>query len=160
MQQYFIDYILTEQFHRIRLCTHITSSLPFSCLQGYKGSFEGKWALCELSCYEKAITVIENSWSKLCLYEFFFFFILDLSLSAYFIFRWLQGTCAINFFLCITLTFPGLAIILLVISYNITARKVNILPFSVHQENPRPEEEKWRVPGQIPGRNHSQKINF
>lgn len=74
--------------------------------------------------------------------NFFFFFILDLSLSAYFIFRWLQGTCAIIFFLCITLTFPGFAIILLVISYNITARKVNILPFSVHQENPRPEEEK------------------
>lgn len=77
------------------------------------------------------------------MFGFFFFFILDLSLSPYFIFRWLQGTCAINFFfLCITLNFPGLAIILLVISYNITKRKVNICSFSVHQENPRPEKEK------------------
>jgi len=105
---------------------------------------KGKQPSLKLSCSKKAITVIENSWAKFCLYEMFYFVLFHFGfvLSNYFIFRWLQGTWAINFFLCSTLIFPGLAIIFISHFLQHHWEESQYSSLSCPPGNPRPGEEK------------------
>ena len=114
--------------------THNLPAALFLSERGTKVGLRRNEPFVKLRCHKKK-QAIENSWSKLCLYETFcsccfclFFSILDLS---WVIISFSDGSKELGpltFFYAVLRVFQDLPAFLLVIPNNITERKVSILP--------------------------------